>query len=189
MKTLRLLGIPTLVCALLFVSNAFANNINVNNSSFETPPVGGFTFGCGLDCSFSENGGIPGWTTSGSGVLNGQFQTGSQAGNFTYFNSIPDGITIAYSNDNTISQTVGATVVAGMTYTLQVDIGARGDGYRFAGTADLMLGNTLCAATGTQPSPGDWSTYTASCTGTSANAGDAITIQLKSSGAQADFDD
>ncbi len=70
-----------------------------------------------------------------------------------------------------------------------VDIGARADtsnGNFFNGTADLMIGTTVCAAIGTVPSLGSWSVYTAQCTST--EAGDPIVIQLNSSGSQADFD-
>jgi hypothetical protein len=192
MKTSKLLlGIPALICAMLFVSTAFADGITVVNPSFETLPAGGLPVGgCGTGCLYSEDVAAPGWTGSGSGLY-GQFQPGTQDSNFAYFNSLPDGITVAYSNGSTLSQTVGVTVLAGVTYTLQVDIGARNDtsANGFDGTADLMLGTTLCAATGTQPSPGSWSTYTATCLGTSGDAGDPITIQLNSSGGQGDFDD
>jgi hypothetical protein len=183
MKASKLLmGIPTLLCAMLFVSSAFADAITVDNPSFETLPAGGLPFPCGTDCSYSVDA-IPGWTNSGSG----QFQPGPPA-TMTYFDSVPDGHTVAYSNGGTISQTVGATVQDGVTYTLTVDIGARND-FPFAGSADLMFGDTVCnTATGTPPPLGNWSVYTATCTGTLGEAGDPITIQLNSSGAQGDFD-
>ena len=43
-------------------------------------------------------------------------------------------------------------------------------------------------AMGTTPAPGHWSTYTARFVGTSASAGEAIMIQLNSSGRQGNFD-
>ena len=180
-----LVGIPILLCAMLFVPSILAQTvISVDNPSFESLPIGGLPFGCGTGCSYSI-GAIPGWTGVGSF---GQFQPGSVDGNFTYFNSVPDGSTVAYSNGGTISQIVVPTVQNGVTYTLQVDIGARND-FPDTGTADLMLGGTTCAATGSAPSPGDWSVFTATCTGTAADAGDPITIQLNSSGDQGDFDE
>jgi len=100
-------------------------SIFVANPSFETMPGGGLPYGCGTGCSYSV-GTIPDWVTSGS---EGQFQPGSSSGNFAYFNYVPDGVTVAYSNGGTISQTVGSTVVAGDTYTLTVDLGNRNDGY------------------------------------------------------------
>jgi|SRR5208283_5221476 len=178
-----LLGIPILLCAMFIASNACAQVITVNNPSFEILPDGGLPNLCGTGCSYSVSA-IPDWTESGGG----QFQPGSSSGNFAYFNSVPDGVTVAYSNGGTISQTVTPTVQSGVTYTLTVYIGLRNDGYPFDGTADLMLGGTVCDATGTQPALGDWSLYTARCTGNSGNAGDPIVIQLNSSGAQGDFD-
>ncbi len=184
-----LLGIPILLCAMFIASNACAQVIAVSNPSFETLPGGGLPFGCGTGCSYSESA-IPGWTESGGGgAFSGQFQPGSSSGNFAYFNSVPNGITVAYSNGGTISQTVGPTVQNGVTYTLTVYIGLRNDGYPLDGTADLELGGTVCDATGTAPALGNWSVYTAQCTGNSGNAGEPIVIQLNSSGAQGDFDD
>jgi hypothetical protein len=184
MKASKLLvGIPTLLCAMLFASSAFAGDVTVDNPSFETLPEAGLPIGCGTGCSYDEAA-IPGWTNSG---VSGQFQPGPPA-TTTYFDSVPDGITVAYSNGPTISQTVGATVQDGVTYTLTVDIGARND-FPFDGSADLMFGDTVCdTATGSAPAPGNWSVYTATCTGTLGDAGDAITIQLNSSNEQGDFD-
>ena len=105
-------------------SAAWAAPITVNNPSFEILPAGGLPFGCGTGCSFS-GGSIPGWSTSGTGL--GQFQPGVHLGNLTLFNSLSDGPTSAYSNSGPISQTVGATVQAGVIYTLLVDIGDRND--------------------------------------------------------------
>jgi hypothetical protein len=188
MKVSKLLvGIPALLCAMLFVSNAFADVVTVANPSFETLPAGGLPYGsCGAGCSFSEitsTDGIPGWTTSATGFI-GQFQPGSSSGNFAWFNYVPDGTTVAYSDiaGSTIYQQVGP-VLNGETYTLQVDIGARNDTgvNSFLGSADLMLGSIVCPAIGTPPSPGNWSVYTATCTDTSWSPTDNITIQLNTS--------
>ena len=87
----------------VLTATAAASPIPVANFSFETLPPGGLPFGCaGTGCAFSE-GPIPGWTNSG---VSGQFQPRS---NTLYFNFIPDGIRVAYSNDpgGTITQTVG----------------------------------------------------------------------------------
>jgi len=103
-KSASLMGLLTLMA-----TAASAGPITVNNPSFETLPPGGLPIGCGTGCSFSEAA-IPGWTNGG---FSGQFIPGTQVGNFFAFNTIPDGITVAYSNGGTISQTVGATVQAG----------------------------------------------------------------------------
>jgi hypothetical protein len=168
----------------LTATAALAAPITVNNPSFETPPSGGFPFGCGTGCSFSQAV-IPGWTNGG---FSGQFIPGTQVGNVSFFNTISDGITVAYSNAGTISQTVGATVQAGVAYTLQVDLGWRKDIGAFIGTADLLVNGNQYAATGATPVQGNWSTFTATYTGLPADVGDPITIQLNSPGTQADFD-
>jgi len=103
--------------------------------------------GCGVGCSFSV-GVIPGWTDTGA---TGQFQPGSSSGNFAYFNYIPGGVTVAYSNGGSIYQTVGATAVAGDTYTLTVDVGLRTDGYDLLPTEDLIVNGNAVAATGPRP--------------------------------------
>jgi hypothetical protein len=145
-----LMGIPTLLCAMLFVSSAFADVVAADNSSFETLPAGGLPFDCGTGCSYSVAP-IPGWAAVGSF---GQFQPGPPA-TTTYFDSVPDGITVAYSNGGTISQTVGPTVQNGVTYTFTVDVGARND-YPFDGSAALVFGDRVCdTATGSAPALGN----------------------------------
>jgi len=174
-----------LVCSILSVGSALANTIIVNNPSFETLPAGGLPIGCGTGCFFSEAA-IPSWTSTGSG-LSGQFQPGTQDSDFTYFNSLSDGITSAYSNGGTISQTVTDTVQLGVMYTLQVDLGYRND-VPFDATADLLINGATYLASGSTPVRGNWSTFTATYTGLASDVGKAITIQLISSGQQGNFD-
>jgi hypothetical protein len=177
-----------LVAALaLAAAPCFASPIFVSNFSFETLPSGGLTFaGCGSGCSYSEASGIPGWSVS-SGAEIGQFQPGNPA-NTIYFNTLSDGPTNAYSNidGSVISQTVGATVVLGEVYTLMVDIGSRKDA-GFTGIADLMINGITYTATGT-PIPGAFGLFTVAYTGLLADVGKSITIELRSSGPQANFD-
>jgi hypothetical protein len=167
----------------LSLSSAFAATIFVNNASFETLPGGGLPNGCGTGCFYSEDV-IPGWTNSG---FSGQFQPGTQDGTFTYFNTLSDGITSAYSNDATISQTVTDTVQLGVVYTLLVDVGCRNDQGCF-GSPDLLINGNVYLATGTFAAPGNWSTFTATYTGLAADVGDAITIELQTDGVQGNFD-
>ncbi len=178
--------IGAIATALLASVSAHAGVIAVANASFETLPQAGLPFGgCGAGCSFSINDPIPGWTSTGSF---GQFQPGVQASNFTYFNYVPDGITVAYSNGGTISQTVADTATAGTTYTLIVDLGFRKD-ITDPGTISLIVGGNTVLATGTASQlSGDWATYTASYTATAADAGGAISVLLASPGAQGDWD-
>src|SRR5688572_13437784 len=99
---------------------AWAAPIAVNNPSFEELPAGGLPNGCGPACSYSIDF-IPEWNNTpflGLGLISGQFQPGTHAGNFTYFNTLSDGITSAHTTNSGITQTVGVTVQEGVTYTL-----------------------------------------------------------------------
>ena len=126
---------------------------------------------------------IPGWVISGA---IGQLQPGPPA-TTTYFNSVPDGTTVAYSNGGTISQTVGATVQLGVVYTLLVSVGVRKD-FPDAGTEAIVVNGHSYFATGTLPSPGNWATFTATYTGLAGDVGDSITILLASGADQGDWD-
>jgi len=176
-----------------FVASGFATVITVNNPSFETLPATGLPIGCGADCFFSESdSGIPGWEIApGSVVRTGQFQPGTQDGNLTFFNSLSEGITSAYTNGGTIFQTVLPAVQDGQIYTLTVDLGHRNDIPSFDSSADLLVGGPggqVFMATGTPPPLGGWSTFTARFVGTDANEGEPITIQLIGSPPQGNFD-
>jgi len=184
----------SLCVVVFFVASGFASNvvnIAVMNPSFQTLPAGGLTFTCsGHNCSFSRGVGIPGWDTtslSDGGQIHPSVGPG---GLFDSFAPGGGGNISAWSNGGTISQTVLPRVVDGFIYTLTVELGHREDA-SFAGSADLLVGGTggqVFMATGTPPNPGHWSTYTATFTGTAADAGDTITIQLISSGIQGNFD-
>jgi hypothetical protein len=178
--------------AVLAVSVASAAAIPVNNFSFENAP-GGFAnaplplTGCGTGCSYSNDAVIPGWTATSGGLF--EPGPGFPGGTTAYFNSIPDGVTIAYSNGGTITQNVGSVTGAGLLYTLMVDIGLRKDLPNGPlGTAQLLIGSTVVNATGVTPAPGSFATFTATYLSTPANVGQAIAIQLTSTGSQGDFD-
>jgi hypothetical protein len=166
------------------VVSGLASPILVSNFSFENLPPGGLPTTCGAGCSFND-GLVQGWTLSGVSSNIGQFQPGAP-GNTTYFNTVPNGSTIAYTNGGTISQIVG-NVVAGMLYTLQVDQGHQ-KGQNGTAVTNLVIGSTPVLATGIAPAAGNWSTYTAIYLGTSADAGKTITIQLSANGIQGDWD-
>jgi hypothetical protein len=184
-STVRSMGILFLGLS-LSVGIARAD-LTINNPSFEILPPGGLPFGgCGVGCSYSMDV-IPGWVVGNTGD-SGQFQPGSSSGNTAYFSSVPDGLTVAYSNGGTITQTLSATVQAGTVYTLTVDIGNRLDCCDGAGAAELLIGNTAFAALGVQPAPGFWSPFSVTYTGTVADAGKPIGIELIADGAQGDFD-
>jgi hypothetical protein len=119
-----------LLGSLFLDAPAEAGAIAVNNPSFETLPAGGLpnTDGCGSvpGCAYSIDQ-IPGWTVTGE--LTGQFQPGTTPNMF--FNSLPDGPTIAYTNDGSITQTVSTLAAAGVTYTLTVDRFTKGRHQQF----------------------------------------------------------
>jgi hypothetical protein len=180
-------GTPALVVALLSLTAmaALADPITVNNPSFEILPPGGLPNSCGGTC-FYNVGAVQDWTITA--VQSGQVMPG--VGGVPSFNTIPDGSTIAYLNvGGTISQTVGATVEAGVVYTMQVSLGLSGSGgLGFFATADLLVNGNQYLATGALPTPGNWSVYTATYTGLAADVGDPITIELNSTDLQGEFD-
>jgi hypothetical protein len=170
------------VAGALSASTASAAVIPIVNASFETLPSGGLPNLCGAGCSYSIAT-IPGWLGVG---VSGQFQPGTAG----YLNSVPDGITVAYTNQEDLTQTVGATAVAGLTYTLTGYIGYRHDIAEF-GSIVLEVGSNQITATGVPPAQGsgDWGFFTAIYTATAADAGAPITIDLvRGAGTQADFD-
>jgi len=172
-----------------FCTGVWASTISVVNPSFEILPSNGLPLACPVEpgCYFSTDN-ITGWSSSDT-TTSGQLQPGTQLGNDTYFSSIPDGNTIAYSRGGTISQTVIPTVQLGVTYTLMVDLGFNdAPNFAFDGSADLLINGIRYYATGTAPSPGNWSTYTATYTGLTSDVGQSITIELQANGRQGDFD-
>jgi len=169
-------------------TSALSATIPVDNPSFETLPAGGLPLGCGTGCSYGENL-IPGWTNvpfGGLGLTSGQFRPGTDAGNTTYFDALSDGPVSAYTTIGCISQTVGATVQEGVTYTLVVDVGWRKDAAPF-GLPRLVVNDVYYDGVGT-PVFGGWATFTATYVGQPADVGMPITICLSSVTLQGNFD-
>jgi hypothetical protein len=168
-------------CSLLALANALATPVPIANPSFEILPPGGLPL-CSAGACYSIAP-IPGWMNSGN---SGQVQwVGTSV-----FNYVPDGNTTAYSDDagGTITQVVGS-VAANTIYTLKVDLGLRKDNFVASlGTVALLVGSTPVYATGSAPSSGNWSTFTATYTSTAADLGKSLTIQLTATGFQGDFD-
>jgi hypothetical protein len=158
----------------LAAAPGLASPITVTNFSFEN--LSGITMSActGAGCAANFTSGIPGWTVAPNGGL---FQPGSQSPQL-YYNSVPDGTTIAYGNSQMYSQTVGPTVGVGTVYTLLVDLGHQ-IGTPFGVTGDLRIGGSnarTVSLTGSAPTDGNWATYSASFTGL---AGDTtLTIDL-----------
>lgn len=164
---------------------SFAAPITVVNHSFEILPSGGLPNACGTGCSYSFGTGL-GWVLAGNG---GQFQPGSSSGNFTYFNSVPDGVTTGWAGVGTLYQTIVPLAQIG-TYTLQVERGVRNDTLASPGWVGLNFSqtNTTAYATGTLASPGNWSTWTSTWTVGAADVGSTISIVLNGTGDQGNWD-
>lgn len=139
---------------------AWADNIPIVNPSFETNP-GTLTPNCSLGgptCAYNS-GPIFGWSTASGGVwLPG-----------TYFNSVPDGSLIGYTNaPSPLSQTLGNSVLANSVYTLSVFVGDRTDGGsgNYTLSLDTILGGvttTLCSFTGNASSIGSGMFHVEGC--------------------------
>lgn len=130
--------LPLLVAASMAIGGQlWSAPMVVANHSFET--FNPLNSNCGTACNFTEDE-IPSWTSAGGSK--GSFQPGPPT-NTTYFNSIPDGVTIAYSNGPSISQTVGETVLLGLSYTLQVEVGKRNDQFPNLSVVELVIGDLL----------------------------------------------
>ena len=177
--------------AFLAAGLAHASSISVSNQGFETLPAGGLTFtaGCPPGCSYSYAAAITDWTETalGSNVF-GQIQPGNLPNSM--YTSMPSGDvpTAAFiAGSGELSQTLGATIVAGMTYTLQVDIGIPLTVGGTSDTIELLAGNSpasLVIASGSaSPTAGTWATATATYVSPlgDPNAGQALTIALVSS--------
>ncbi len=176
---MRLLGIFMMGSGLVL-----AAPITVNNFSFETASGYSSCAFLGVGCQFTSVA-PAGWTAvSGGSVSFGVLDPGSTT---NLFNFVPDGVNVGYNNGGTLFQTVGDTALSGLTYTLLVDVGLRKD-FPVVGIVELLVGSTVVTATGTNPTSGNWSTFQAQFTATSADIGAAIRIQLRSNGQQATFD-
>jgi hypothetical protein len=190
MKSLGSIAAVVLFGLFAYSPAAQATQIIIDNSNFQTLPAGGLTYNCGSGCAYDVNA-IPGWTTAGNGSIpSGQFQPGTQDGNDTSFNSIPDGgTTVAYTYGPSLSQVVDTSVQVGQVYTLTVEIGTRND-VASGGSADLLVNGVQYMANGTMAPDGQWATFTATYVGLAVDMGDSITIQLNDTdGATGAFDD
>ena len=167
-----------------------ADIIPVQNAGFETLPITGLplTAGCpAADCSYDSGVTPPDWTfiNSGGGTV-GQFQPGAVPS--TLYESYPagDGPTFGYVGGNgELYQTVSTTIVAGLTYTLTVDVGTAKPPIIFNSPfVELWAGNTttgsLLVSDNPSPTAGDWETVTLTYVSllNDPNAGQQLTIVL-----------
>jgi hypothetical protein len=151
-------------------------------------------FPCGTGCAFADDN-IVGWTSSSTFKpgYSGQWQTGvPQTTNTFKTDPLIDGTTpepiVARAINATISQVVSTTALAGVTYTLDVDLGFSEtqldkasvflvvDGHQVLATPAPSDGLTLAAMQNT----GNWYDFEASYTAAAADAGKPIEILLSS---------
>jgi hypothetical protein len=166
-----------LLLALLFACPLAAQTpVTIQNPSFET-------FNALTTCNSSNcynTGPIPSWKGSGGSV---QFTS-------LIYSAMCDGPTVAYSNGGTLTQDLGISAQSNGTYSLNVCVGHRLDGYAATATIQLLAGTTsLCSLSVNEANitAGTFSKQTLSCPTTTAPTGD-LTISLGCSTAQCDFD-
>src|SRR5579859_359003 len=174
------------LCMTILSDTAWADNIPIVNSSFETP-AGPFSNTCGTGCSYSV-GSFTGWTT----LNGGEFQPGS------FFTSpIPDGSQIGYTNaTRSLSQTLtGNSVLANSVYTLSVFVGDRtdGDSGNYTLSLDTIVGGvttTLCSFTGNASIIGSGMFQVEGCTYTSPSSVPSgnLFLQFTANSGQLDVD-
>ena len=153
-------------------------------------------FSCGGTCRFADDN-VVGWTSSETYDLPHALSGQVQSGNSPNFNSppiiagtsTPEPI-VERAINAVISQVVSTTALAGVTYTLDVDLGFGTDGRQDLASVYLMVGNNQSPVAIPLPSygltraqmqgTGNWYDFQTSYTATGADAGDPITIVLSS---------
>ena len=188
MRVRIILGIVALlVCVGLIGGSAWADSIAVQNASFEQsnllPPNN-----CGGGCSINA-GPVPDWLTTG--VEAGSWQPGT-SGLYFQPNAVPDGNTIAYVVDASLSQDLGVGLQPNETYTLTVDAGDRLDGF-LSGNYTIALdvnGVAICSFTGNNANiaPGTFSPETCSFTTLGTVPSGDLSIVLSDFSGEATFD-
>ena len=203
MKILKILS-PVIFCAAGLAAlgaSARANIVPVVDPYFDMFPPGQsaanfFQVGCGPGCAFADKP-VVGWTASATfqtGALSGQWQIGTAT---TAFNGPPiiagtttPELIVERDINATISQVVSTTALAGVTYTLDVDLGFNLGNRPDLASVFLVVGGHQSTAATPLPSygltqaqmqgSGNWYDFQTSYTATSADAGDPIEILLSS---------
>lgn len=188
MATLRPALMALVAASTLSGATARAETITVNNPSFEILPSGLAltpTSG-GPDHRYDGDyviGPIPGWTNSGS---SGQLVLAP--GNDLFYSPDPDGPTVAFSQDTLITQVLGVTARAGITYTFTYDMGFRSDFANLGAVGLMVNGIVRSGPTSLNKRSGSWETFSATYTASAADDGRAITIVLDPQHSPAMFD-
>jgi hypothetical protein len=164
-----------------FQGVAWADNISlaVQNPSFEADTLAAGTW----------NASITGWSVTG--VTGTWYPTGDYFPIGSYYEAVPDGNQIAYSNGGLISQTLTDILLPNTGYILKVDVGSRADTPFPGYTVALYAGENLLASDGSViPARGYWQEIDVPfmSTATTAGIGENLKIVLTSFGAQTTFD-
>jgi hypothetical protein len=177
----RILTVAALLISLAALgSSAWADGITVQNNSFETVnPILGLPDGCGTGCAYNF-GPITGWTMSGVG---GQFEPGG------ILSAPPDGSLVAFLNgSSSLSQDLGVGLIAGLTYTLTLDVADR-PGFADNYTIELVDGShVLCQYSNATTSIPSGGYAPESCSFTAASSGGDLGILILGNGGQLDVD-
>jgi PEP-CTERM motif len=179
----------TLLCA-----NANAAVIPVVNPVFDQFPAGFtgtqyFQQACGPGCALADRP-LFGWNSTATlqrGALSGQWLTGLPSNQQTFKTAPLNGEPIVFRDINdTTSQVVGVTALAGYTYTLSVEMGFDishndlGDFQLWVGGTEVTGGPGLNDKNDPRQKSGNWYDYSVSYTASSLDAGDSIMIALAS---------
>jgi hypothetical protein len=176
------------ICFAMIGGSAWADGITVQNGSFEQsnalPPNN-----CGMGCSFNS-GPVPSWLTTG--VEAGSWVPGT-GGAFFNSNAVPDGSTIAYVVDASLSQDLGVGLQPNLVYTLTADVGDRLDGF-LSGDYTIALevnGVVMCSFTGDDASitPGTFAPETCSFVAPATVPPGDLSIVLSDFSGESTFDD
>jgi hypothetical protein len=155
------LGFATSVLTLGgLVGAAGAGPIPIVNPSFEQPSLanpGDFTVGVAT-----------GWVTTG---VAGVFRATSSE-----VNTVPDGVQAGYAGNTSVSgalfQDLGVAVQLGATYTLNVYVGSRKEGFPADYLVELLAGNTTIGSASGTISPGTGDFFLVTVTATGSGSGD-----------------
>lgn len=166
-------------CAAGLVASPALADFDIANPGFELPDYAPNQFG---------SGGSPGWTLfSGTGSWGSFYPT---LGTWGY--TAPFGEQVLYTNGVTAQQTLTDIAVAGLTYTLDVDVVNRPTFGSMNYRIDLLFGNTIVASdiATLVPPVGGYLTSTISYTVQDGDAfiGQPLTIRLGGPGTQCNFD-
>jgi hypothetical protein len=146
-------------------------------------------FSCGGTCRFADDN-VVGWNSSDTYSLPHALSGQEQIGNSTNFNAPPPEPFVERDINAVISQVVSTTALAGVTYTLDVDLGFGLDKRPDDASVYLMVGNNQSPVAIPLPSygltqaqmqgTGNFYDFQTSYTATAADMGKPITIVLSS---------